>query len=153
MAWNPSPEVAVARDAARKLGVDQVMVVTIDYSKNQIGSITYGANKKLCAHAAQLGKAAYRAVFKAMEEGEFGSIEHADECDDSRYRLLAQEAVVALHMHRHAGLTEPGFEECRQGLCKDWHDLEEKRIKAEGHAAIYCCGCDMPRPQCVCDCT
>lgn len=44
-----------------------------------------GANKKLCQHAAQLGKAAYRAVFKAMEDGEFDTIEQADECDDGLF--------------------------------------------------------------------
>ena len=81
MAWNPSPEVAVARDAAKALGVDQIVLVTVNYAKNELGTITYGANKKLCQHAAQLGKAAYRAVFKAMEDGEFDTIEQADECD------------------------------------------------------------------------
>jgi hypothetical protein len=34
---------------------------------------------------------------------------------------LAERAVVALHMHFHAGLTKPGFEECRKDLCGEWH--------------------------------
>lgn len=72
MAWNPSPEVAVARDAAAKLGnADQVMIVTINYANNQIGVTTYGKTKALCSSAKKLGDAAYKAVYQAMERGEF----------------------------------------------------------------------------------
>lgn len=68
MAWNPSPEVAVARDAAKKLGVDQVVMIVVSHSKDQMGYITYGATKKLCDHAKGLGEAAYEAVRKVMED-------------------------------------------------------------------------------------
>lgn len=66
MAWNPSPEVALARDVAKKLGVDQVMIVTISYSKEQLGLITYGKTKALCADAKNLGNDAYQAVRQSI---------------------------------------------------------------------------------------
>lgn len=66
MAWNPSPEVALARDLAAKLGVDQVMILTIDYSKDQIGLITYGKTKELCRNAKTLGDAAYDSVREVL---------------------------------------------------------------------------------------
>ena len=36
---------------------------------------------------------------------------------------LAERAVVALHMHFHAGLNKPGFDDCRKDLCGDWHRI------------------------------
>ena len=68
MAWNPSPEVALARDLAAKLDADQVMIITINYAKEQMGLITYGKTKKLCAEAKQLGDAAYEAARDRFEE-------------------------------------------------------------------------------------
>jgi hypothetical protein len=68
MAWNPSPEVALARDVAAKLDVDQVMIVTINYAKEQMGLVTYGKTKLLCADAKRLGDAAYEAVRDKWEE-------------------------------------------------------------------------------------
>lgn len=66
MAWNTTPEVAMARDLAKKLGVDQVMIVTINYDREQMGLITYGKTRELCAHAKTLGDAAYGAVREAF---------------------------------------------------------------------------------------
>jgi len=37
MPWNPSPEVAVARDAAKKFGADECIVIYIRYVGAQIG--------------------------------------------------------------------------------------------------------------------
>jgi hypothetical protein len=62
MAWNPSPEVALARDLAAKLGVDQVMIVTMNYAKEEMGLITYGRTRALCDTAKELGDKAYAAV-------------------------------------------------------------------------------------------
>jgi len=70
MAWNPSPEVQVARDAAAKLGdADQVIIITINYAKNQLGAVTYGKTKQLCSGAKLLGLRAYEAVYEAIENG------------------------------------------------------------------------------------
>jgi hypothetical protein len=68
MAWNPSPEVAVARDAAMKLGADQVILIAITYDKDQVAAITYGKTKKLCDHAKAIGGVAYESVMSWLEE-------------------------------------------------------------------------------------
>ena len=65
MAWNPSPEVAVARDAAAKLG-DAPMVVILYVSKDgqNLGMASYGKTRQLCAAAANLGRHVYEAAQK-----------------------------------------------------------------------------------------
>jgi hypothetical protein len=69
MAWNPSPEVQVARDAAKKLGdADQVIIVFLNYKDNTMGSVTYGRTKEMCADAKKLGQAAYQAIFNKAGE-------------------------------------------------------------------------------------
>ena len=69
MAWNPSPEVAVARDAAKALGdADQCIVLYINYRDEVIGAVTFGKTKALCAQAKRYGDVAYEAVYAAMEE-------------------------------------------------------------------------------------
>ena len=56
MAWNPSPEVAVARDAALKLGdSDQVIVIYVRRDVGKIGMASYGKTKELCSQAGKLG--------------------------------------------------------------------------------------------------
>lgn len=61
MAWNPSPEVAVARDAAKRLGdADQCIVLWI--KGQQLGMASFGRTKQLCAEARPLGEACYRAI-------------------------------------------------------------------------------------------
>lgn len=67
MAWNPSPEVAVARDAANKLtpliGAKlnrTIIVFTTD--DGRLGYVSYGANKRLCAEAKELGDRLYDAA-------------------------------------------------------------------------------------------
>ena len=68
MAWNPAPEVAVARDAAKKLGdADQCIVIYLNYSTDSIGMASYGKTKALCAEAGKLGEAAYDAVRQLLE--------------------------------------------------------------------------------------
>lgn len=59
MAWNPSPEVAVAREAAKKLGAEQVVVVFIKADSGQFGMASYGETKALCAEAGKLGDALF----------------------------------------------------------------------------------------------
>ena len=62
MAWNPSPEVAEARNIARRFGKDQVIVIMLDLERGTIESVTYGRTKALCADAKRLGDVAYDAV-------------------------------------------------------------------------------------------
>lgn len=63
MAWNPSPEVAVARDAARKLIADRC-VILYTTPTGQIAYASYGETKALCAETRKLGDALYD---RAME--------------------------------------------------------------------------------------
>jgi hypothetical protein len=53
MAWNPTPEVAVARDAAKRLGADRI-VLTYTTKAGQIGYASYGETKALCAETKRL---------------------------------------------------------------------------------------------------
>jgi len=56
VAWNPAPEVAVARDAAKKL--DDAPVVAIFYVTKDggLGMATYGKTMALCAKAKEFGE-------------------------------------------------------------------------------------------------
>lgn len=68
MAWNPSPEVQVARDAAARLGdADQVMIVALNKKAGTLQLVTYGRDKRLCADAKLLGDAAYGAVMAELK--------------------------------------------------------------------------------------
>lgn len=64
MAWNPSPEVAVARDSARRLGNARQAIVLWITDDEQIGMASYGRTKALCAEAGRLG----RDVFEAAKD-------------------------------------------------------------------------------------
>lgn len=65
MAWNPSPEVAVARDAAKKLGnAGMCIVLWIDDEGEHIGMASYGKDRQLCAAAGNIGKCCYDAAQK-----------------------------------------------------------------------------------------
>lgn len=65
MAWNPSPEVAVARDAARKLGADRAVIF---YTKpdGQFAYASYGETRALCAEAKKMGDALFTTVERAV---------------------------------------------------------------------------------------
>jgi len=65
MAWNPSPEVAVARDAAKKLGAKKVVVIFI--TDNSYGMASYGETKALCKEAGKLGNMLYDQTKKYLE--------------------------------------------------------------------------------------
>ena len=68
MAFNPSPEVAVARDAATKLGAFACVVVFLR-EKDGIGMASYGANAALCTVAGKLGDELFEAARKHFEDG------------------------------------------------------------------------------------
>ena len=62
MAWNPAPEVAVARDAARKLDDAPVVVVFYVTREGGLGMATYGKTMKLCAKAKEFGEHLWKAA-------------------------------------------------------------------------------------------
>lgn len=66
MAWNPSPEVAVARDAAKKLGDEQVIILRINRTKGTVGFVSYGETRALCDDAKLLGEVAYQAMYDEL---------------------------------------------------------------------------------------
>jgi hypothetical protein len=74
MAWNPAPEVQVARDAAKKLGelakaeVDQVVIVYTTADR-KAGSVSYGRTRQLCGQARRLGGRLYEAVINEYRLG------------------------------------------------------------------------------------
>lgn len=65
MAFNPSPEVAVARDAAKKLGAQQCIVIYI-LPEGQLGMASYGKTKQLCELAGELGDKLFDLAIKEM---------------------------------------------------------------------------------------
>lgn len=67
MAWNPSPEVAIARDAAKRLGdADQCIVIYLNWERGMIGMATYGKTPSLCREAKSLGDVAFVAINNAV---------------------------------------------------------------------------------------
>jgi hypothetical protein len=73
MAWNPSPEVQVARDAAAKLGElaksDAIQVAIIYVTADgRLGTVTYGKTKELCAETKKLGDKLYQTTYRHFEE-------------------------------------------------------------------------------------
>lgn len=38
---------------------------------------------------------------------------------------LCERAILALHIHGHAGINKPNFMQCREGLCRDYHRIME----------------------------
>ena len=67
MAWNPSPEGAVARDAAVRLEAIMTVVVFVR-DDGSFGFASYGRNAGLCAKAGGLGEALYAATMKHFED-------------------------------------------------------------------------------------
>ena len=61
MAWSPSKEVAVAREAARALGASRVVII-YTMGDEKIGVASYGQTKLLCAETGNLGDALYDAT-------------------------------------------------------------------------------------------
>lgn len=59
MAWNPSPEVAVARDAAKALGDAEMCIVVWFTRDNQLGMASFGKTKSLCQQAGIIGDQIY----------------------------------------------------------------------------------------------
>lgn len=73
MAWNPSPEVAVLRDTAKRLSETMgaptdrcVMIFTT--TAGQIGFVSYGRDRQRCAQARRMGNLAYEAINESWEE-------------------------------------------------------------------------------------
>lgn len=62
MSFNPAPQVAMARDFAKKFRKEQVVILSIDGDKLEYAS--YGRNKPLCDEAKKLGDVAFDAIME-----------------------------------------------------------------------------------------
>ena len=67
MSWNPSPEVAAARDFGEKFGDDQVVIIRVNNATGRIGFASWGKTKALCDGARLLGDIAYDAIYAEVE--------------------------------------------------------------------------------------
>ena len=63
MAWNPSPKVAIVRDAGKKYGANKVIMLLINERAGTIEAVSYGETKTECAMAKKLADVAYKAVY------------------------------------------------------------------------------------------
>jgi len=48
MAWNPSPEVAHARDYGKKFNFDRVVILAVNDATGKFEIVSYGATKQKC---------------------------------------------------------------------------------------------------------
>ncbi len=63
MAWNPSPEIAVARDFAKTFNKAQVIILAIDEHSN-LSYASYGKTRVLCDSAEKVVDIAFNAIMK-----------------------------------------------------------------------------------------
>lgn len=74
MAWSPSPEVAVARDSADRLGklmgdrIDRCVLLYTTRS-GQMGYVSYGSSRAMCDEAKVIADAAFDRTRDLVEEG------------------------------------------------------------------------------------
>ena len=68
MAWNPSPQVQVARDAAKRLGANVgCVIIYLTANPDNMGMVSYGANAALCTEMGKLGDELMAATKKHFE--------------------------------------------------------------------------------------
>lgn len=67
MAWNPSPEVAAARDAASKLNAGAAIILYWT-GKGHVGMASYGKNTKCCKVAGLIGDELFDHIIKQSED-------------------------------------------------------------------------------------
>lgn len=66
MAWNPTPEVAVAREAAKALEAVQVVIVAIRADGTYL-TTSFGQTKALCDDAKALNNVLHKATYRYFE--------------------------------------------------------------------------------------
>lgn len=63
MAWNPSPEVAIARDYAKKFGQKRVIILFDDGER--CGYTSYGETRALCDSAKRIAEHVWEPFLEA----------------------------------------------------------------------------------------
>ena len=68
MAFNPSPQVAAARDFAKQFGKDIVIICHVQESPEgiEVGYASYGKDPARCNLGKKLGDIAYDAILKGL---------------------------------------------------------------------------------------
>lgn len=67
MAFNPSPQVAVARDAAKALEADMCVIICASKERGTLGYASYGETKRLCGETKRLADHLYKAAMEWFE--------------------------------------------------------------------------------------
>jgi hypothetical protein len=73
MAWNPSPQVAVARDFGKKFGADRV-IIYYALPDGRYGYASYGATKRLCDEAGRVAEETYESIGMQLAKAEIAPI-------------------------------------------------------------------------------
>lgn len=68
MAWNPSPEVAIARDYGKKFNKTKVIILSIDERQETFEVVSYGETKQKCAEAKKIADSLYSLICKRVLE-------------------------------------------------------------------------------------
>ncbi len=63
MVWNPSPEVAIARDFGIKFNKKMVIIFHVN-DKGELGYASYGETKILCSEAQKLADRMFEFIIK-----------------------------------------------------------------------------------------
>ncbi len=66
MPWNPSPEVAAAREVAKGLGAKAAIVIYLSDDGQRIGMASFGCDKATCKAAWELGDTLYDVAVKGV---------------------------------------------------------------------------------------
>lgn len=69
MAWDPSPEVAVARDAAKSLGNVPMCIVVYVTDERQVGMASYGRTPALCKRTGKIGDKLFDEAMRLLSDG------------------------------------------------------------------------------------
>ena len=67
MTWNPTPEVAAARDFGKKFDADRVVIIWTT-PHGQVGMASYGATKKICDGVKPIGVQLHRDAMEYFEQ-------------------------------------------------------------------------------------
>lgn len=62
MAWNPSPEVAVARDFGKKFNYDKVIIIGVNEPDGKFQVVSYGETKQKCAETKKTADQVYNLI-------------------------------------------------------------------------------------------
>lgn len=136
MAWNPSPEVAVARDAARRIseiGNARVEHMVVIWTAGRgYGMASYGPTKALCSEAGDIGDFLFRTLGQYLVGLETESDVRQQLETVSRIAEVLKERLRAVADHEHC-MTEHTVDGLRQ-LAKDGLTEAEEMRHANEHA-------------------